>query len=321
MLGQLNAFLQKWMPLFTPLSLVIGVLLADAGSHLLFLIPWLFIFMTFVGSLSMNFQSFRTVKQHPWTIVIVLLILHGVMPLWAYILSSLVFHDHLLTVGFVLAVAAPTAITSMIWVSVCGGGVALCLAIILIDTLLAPFFMPVIMHFVVGESITIDTMALMLDLIWMVVVPSIAAILLHEWTKGKIHQRWSPTLAPFQKICLFLVVMINSSAIAPYVQQMNKELFLVILFVLVMAMSGYVVSFLLAHFIWRDRDVVTTVLFTGGMRNIAVAVVIATTYFPPKAIMPVVFGMLFQQVLASFVSKFVTRYKQRDGASAAAHSS
>ncbi|WP_241747152.1 hypothetical protein [Lysinibacillus sphaericus] len=45
------------------------------------------------------------------------------------------------------------------------------------------------------------------------------------------------------------------------------------------------------------------------MRNIAVGVVIATTYFPPKTVMPVVFGMLFQQALASFFSRIVEQYQ------------
>ena len=43
------------------------------------------------------------------------------------------------------------------------------------------------------------------------------------------------------------------------------------------------------------------------MRNIAVGVIVATTYFPCKVAMPVVFGMLFQQVLASVFSKMVTK--------------
>ena len=51
----------------------------------------------------------------------------------------------------------------------------------------------------------------------------------------------------------------------------------------------------------------TAFLFTAGMRNIALGVVIATTYFPSKVAMPVVFGMLFQQVLAAVVFR-VNKY-------------
>ncbi|MFC9538660.1 hypothetical protein ACFTQ7_02105 [Lysinibacillus sp. NPDC056959] len=50
MLNSFNKYLQKWMPILTPLSLVMGVLLRNVGHQLLFLMPWLFAFMTFAGS-------------------------------------------------------------------------------------------------------------------------------------------------------------------------------------------------------------------------------------------------------------------------------
>ncbi len=78
-----------------------------------------------------------------------------------------------------------------------------------------------------------------------------------------------------------------------------------------MAISGYVLCLILGHYLWKDVSIITTFVFTGGMRNIAVGVVIATTYFPPKVVMPVVFGMLFQQVLAAQFSKILEKYKEK----------
>ena len=42
MVQQLNQFMQRYMPILTPVSLVIGVLMEQIGSHLLFLVPILF---------------------------------------------------------------------------------------------------------------------------------------------------------------------------------------------------------------------------------------------------------------------------------------
>ncbi|RKJ70246.1 hypothetical protein D7X33_23175, partial [Butyricicoccus sp. 1XD8-22] len=56
---------------------------------------------------------------------------------------------------------------------------------------------------------------------------------------------------------------------------------------------------------------VTSFVFAGGMRNIAVGVVIASTYFPAKVAMPVVFGMMFQQVLAAQFSRVIEIYKEK----------
>lgn len=311
MLANLNGRLQKLMPILTPLSLIIGVFLEDFGGHLLFLVPWIFAFMTFASSLSMNFQGLRSFTKYPWVILMTIAFLHILMPIWAYFVSSILFDDHLLTIGFILSVAVPTGVTSFIWASICRGHLALCLSIILIDTILSPIVLPLLVHFVVGQKIEIDTMSIMIDLLWMIVLPSIAAVLLNEWTKGKINETLGKPLAPFQKISVFLIVMINSSTIAPYLKNITWEIFGIIVVVLLIAISGYTMCLVFGHFLFKDPEVITSVVFTGGMRNIAVGVVVASTYFPPKVVMPVVFGMLFQQVLASQFGRILEKYRER----------
>lgn len=299
MLARINQWLQKMMPIFTPLSLVIGVLLDDWMIPLLFLVPWLFAFMTFAGSLSMNLSAFKSFKKYSVIIVVTIAFLHIVMPLWAYFIAELLFNDPLYTLGFVLAVAVPTGVTSFIWVSVTRGNLALCLSIILIDTVLSPVVMPAIIHVVAGDAVHVDIQPMMIDLLLMVVLPSIAGVLFNEWTHERVSKTLAATLAPFSKLSLFLIVMINSSAIAPYVMDMSIEVLQIIAVVFIVALCGYVICYIVGKAIWKEHDVVTTFVFTGGMRNISAGVVLATTYFPGKVVMPVVFGMLFQQILAS----------------------
>lgn len=311
MLDNLNKRLTKLMPILTPVSLIIGVLIADIGSQLMFLVSWLFAFMTFAGSLTLNFNSLTSFIKYPYVILLTIAVLHIVMPLWAYLLSTLVFDDHLLTIGFILSVAVPTGVTSFIWVSISRGNKALCLSIILIDTLLSPIIMPLVVYFAVGKSIDIDTSSLTLDLLWMIVLPSVLAMILNQYTHGKIEENLGKKLAPFSKIALFLIVMINSSIIAPYVKNMSWDLARIIVLVFIVAISGYILWFLIGHFVWKDPTLVSTLVFTGGMRNIAVGIVIASSYFPPRVALPVVFGMLFQQVIASQFSRIVEKYREK----------
>ncbi|MFJ6209531.1 bile acid:sodium symporter family protein [Lysinibacillus sp. NPDC092081] len=313
MLNSFNNYLQEWMPVLTPLSLVIGVLLGNVGHQFLFLMPWLFAFMTFVGSLNMNFEGLKSIQKYPKVILIVIAFLHLIMPIWAYFVSTVIFHDHLLTIGFVLAVAIPTGVTSFIWVNICKGHLALCLAIILIDTLISPVVIPTLLHVVVGKTIEINTTGLILDLFWMIVVPSLVGVAMNEFTKGNITLTLGKKLAPFAKLSLFCIVMINGSSIASYIKNISWELVCIILIVFILAVSGYVLCLVLGHILWKNLSIVTMFVFTGGMRNISIGVVIATTYFPAKAVMPVVFGMLFQQVLASFFSRVMEKYQRKFG--------
>ena len=307
MLEQLNTFLQKYIAILTPLSLVLGVLLESIGQHLLFLVSWLFAFMTFTGSLNMKFKDVKIFVKHPALILFSIIFLHLLMPLWAYFLATVIFDDHLLTIGFVLSVAVPIGVSSVIWINMCKGNLPLGLSIILIDTLLSPFIIPAMLYIVSGEKIELDVASLIFNLILMIVLPTILGILVNELSRGEIPKKYGKKLAPFSKLCLFAVVMINSSTIAPYLKDFNLHLISVLLLVLVVAGSGYVFALLIGRYVLKDYSVMTTLVFTGGMRNIAVGVIVATTYFPSKVAMPVVFGMLFQQVLASLFSKLVTK--------------
>ena len=307
MLEKLNTFLQKYIAILTPLSLVLGVLLENIGQHLLFLVSWLFAFMTFTGSLNMKFKDVKIFVKHPALILFSIIFLHLLMPLWAYFLATVIFDDHLLTIGFVLSVAVPIGVSSVIWINMCKGNLPLGLSIILIDTLLSPFIIPAMLYVVSGEKIELDVASLIFNLILMIVLPTILGILVNELSKGEIPKKYGKKLAPFSKLCLFAVVMINSSTIAPYLNDFNVQLISVLLLVLVVAGSGYVFALLIGRYVLKDYSVMTTLVFTGGMRNIAVGVIVATTYFPSKVAMPVVFGMLFQQVLASLFSKLVTK--------------
>ena len=47
------------------------------------------------------------------------------------------------------------------------------------------------------------------------------------------------------------------------------------------------------------------------MRNISAGAVLATTYFPAAVAVPVVLGMLFQQMLASFFGYSLDKYYHR----------
>lgn len=312
MLDKINIFLQKYIVILTPLSLVLGVIFEDVGKHLVFLVGWMFAFMTFAGSLHMKFKDVNVFVKNPFLIVFTIIFLHILMPLWAYFLSNLFFDDHMLTIGFVLSVAIPTGVTSVIWITLCKGSVPLGLSIILIDTLLAPVVMPLLLYLVSGESIQLDTTSLITSLILMIVLPTIVGILVNELSKGKIPKKIGKSIAPFSKLCMFGVIMINSHAVAPYVKKWDWHVVAVLLLVLTISLSGYTFSLWIGRFMLKGSSNMTTFVFTGGMRNIAVGVVIATTYFPSKVVMPVVFGMLFQQVLASLFSKIVPKNKMKN---------
>jgi len=305
MLQKMNAFLGKWMPLLTPVSVFIGVLLASVLHHAAFLVPWIFAIMTFVGSLTSNFQSVKYTITHPLSLLLTLAILHIVTPLWAFLIGHLFFQGDAYTItGLTLAVVIPTGITSVIWVSLYKGNIALTLAIILLDTLLSPFLVPLSMSLFVGEAVELEVWGMMKGLLGMIVLPSIAGMLVNQFSKEKA-KAWNQTLSPFSKIGLALVVSINSSVVAPYLRNIDKKFLQVTLTIFIIALSGYFFAWILGILTRRRKEEIVAMIYSGGMRNISAGAVLAVSFFPPAAAVPVVIGMLFQQILAALYGYFI----------------
>lgn len=309
MLQRMNKQLEKIMPLITPTGVVLGVLLSAYLKDFSFLIPWIFAFMTFAGSLSSNFKSLKEALVHPFPIFIAMLILHVFMPIWAWGIGHVAFNGDMYTItGLVLAMVIPTGVTSFIWVSIYKGNLPMTLSIILIDTLLSPLIVPLTLELFIGQKVELDTIAIMKGLLSMIVIPSVLGMFLNEITKGKIEDQLGTKLAPFSKISLGFVVMLNGAIVAPYLRHIDLKLVSITLLVLFMALTGYLFSFLIGRLIKSDRDTVVSLTFTGGMRNISAGAVIAVSYFPAAVAVPVVVGMLFQQVLASVNGHFLNQY-------------
>lgn len=302
MLLAVNRVLNRMMPLITPLSVLAGILCGSALSSYTFLSPWLFAFMTFAGSISLGFKDFVNVLKKPLPLFTCIFILHIAMPLVALGVGHVLYPaDGYTITGLVLAAVIPTGISSFIWVSIYKGNTALTLSIILIDTLLAPFVVPGVLSVLIGTNVELDTWSMMNSLFWMIVVPSLLGMVLNEWSKGAVAPKWSPRLNPFSKLFMAIVIMINGSVISPYLAEISLHLVGLAVVIVLMASTGYAICFLTAKILrWNEADEVA-LIFNGGMRNISAGAVLAVSYFAPPVAVPVVLGMVFQQLLASIV--------------------
>ncbi len=311
MLYKVNRQLEKWMPVITPISVLTGVLLADNLLSLTFLIPWLFAFMTLTGSLGSSFSSLKGVIKKPLPLFVIILLLHLVMPSVAWLIGQGFYPDNHLTItGFVLASVIPTGITSFMWVTIYKGNIALALSIILFDTMLSPFLVPITLSFFVGQNVQINVMDIMSGLLFMVVIPSLLGMMTNHLTKGR-SVKVGKMLSPFSKLSLASVIMINGAVISPYLKEFNVNLLIIGLTVFILACIGYVIAWGFGILLKRDRETQVVMLFTGGMRNISAGAVIAVQYFPPAVAVPVVLGMLFQQILASLFGFLFNLFDQK----------
>lgn len=303
-----NRFIEKYMFLVTPICLVIGVSFPEQAGKLVFLVPYIFAFMTFCGSLNSRFRDVACVFKHPLPLAATLLMIHLLLPFTACALGNLFFSQHpYLITGLVLEFVVPSAVVSFMWVSIYRGSGSFTLSVVLTDTLLAPFLVPLSLKLFVSSSVQMDALGMMRELLFMIAIPAVLALTLNQVTKGAYQKELSKRLAPFGKLALIFVVCANSSKVAPFIRHMIPLLFAAAAAVFVVAVFGYAAGWLGGILLKQNREYTVSMMFNTGMRNISAGAVIAAAYFPAEVMFPVMIATLFQQVLAAFYAQLFVR--------------
>lgn len=308
MLQRLNRFLEKWMFLVTPCCLAAGVLFPSVAGLGVPYVPLVFAFMTFIGGLKSSFRDIAAVFRSPLPLLACLVTLHLVLPAAACGLGRLLFPDNPNVVtGMVLEFSVPAAVVGLMWVSIYRGNSPLSLALVILDTLLAPFLIPLTLRLLVGSQVAIDTSRMMEELIFMIALPALLAMVLNQLSRDRVKETWPARLAPYSKFCLIFVVTANSSEVAPYIRHLNAQRLLAAGCILLLATCGYVIGWLLALLFRQPHDITVSMIYGAGMRNISAGAVIASTYFPAEVVFPVMIGTLFQQILAALFGMLSAR--------------
>ncbi|MFC0472087.1 bile acid:sodium symporter family protein [Halalkalibacter kiskunsagensis] len=311
MLHRLNAFLQYWLPYLTPVTVVLGVTILSGASSFSYLVQWIFAFISFSSCLMLKLQDVKKTISHPLPIIVCLFILQLVIPLLAFGLGTSFFNGDVYTItGLVLAFSIPTGVITLMWVSIFKGNTAVTLAIVLCNTMLSPILVPFTLNILLGAKVTMDASGLMLGLLWMVVVPSLLGLCVNQVIKEK-SIKLGTTLAPFSKICMLLVILLNSAVVSPYFKQVNVKIVMIGLLVFMIACFGYVIGLLVARMFRWEKDVAISLAFNSGMRNSGVGSALAITFFPPAVAFPIVIAIVFQQFLASVAGRLAHKYFDR----------
>ena len=303
---RINRILEKAMPLLTPLGVAMGVLLPLAFSRLRPLVPWLFGTITLAGALKLRARELGGALSTPLPLLFFFVTAHILMPLVVLLLSSLVFRNDPDTVsGYVLLYSVPVAVTSFIWVSIFRGDLALTLALILMDTILAPVVAPGTVRLLLGTSVKLDMTGMAVSLLCMVAIPTILGVVLNEISRGKIPALISPWLTPFSKVCMVMVIAANSSAVASQVRPDNPRIWVIMAVCILFSGMGFICGKFtsLAGKLKKEKQI--SLFFASGLRNTSAAMTLGTQFFPASAALPAVLGIMFQQTIAAIMGRIM----------------
>ena len=298
-----NAWLGKKMFLLVLSALIIGFILKVPDSSLVRgLLVSLFAYMTFVTSLGTSLKSFVQVIGKPWIPIFILLLIHIVTPIAAWLLGNLFYSDApQMKLGLLVAAAIPVGVTSVMWTALAQGNIPISLVAVTLDTIIVPALLPVYFNIIIGQTVDINYISLVIQLLLMVTIPSIAGMLFFDWTGGKTAGFSKGVGGITSKLALFIIMLFNGSLVSPAISWSIDTVQMIIV-ALIMVISAYALGYTGSLCIPnRSRDITMAMIYSVGMRNASCGLVIAITYFPPAVAVPIALLMLFQQPIAAVI--------------------
>ena len=305
--NRLNRRFERIMPFITPAGVIIALIFGRFFVPLKPLVNILFGLMTFFGAMKISTDDILDAFKRPVFILAYAIASFIIMPLLAELISITAFSaERIVGSGYNLVRAVPTAVVGSVWATMFHGNLTVSLAILLLDTLLAPLITPFMLSLFTGAVIQIDTLGMMRSLCLMVVIPFILGLIFNRFFHKEIKEYIGPITNPISKILFFSEIIINVSQVSErIVKGASWSYILVIAAALILSALGFIIGHLTSRAFRLGRKEDVSVTFAVALRNTNAALVLAIGFLPELASLPIIFSIVIQQTLAAIVGKAI----------------
>lgn len=242
--------------------------------------------------LTLTPADFRRIIERPRDVVIGALAQWLVMPLLAYALVVTLGIPQEVGIGLILVGAAPGGTASNVMTYLGRGDVALSVTITSLTTIAAPLVMPAWIVALAGEQITVTFGQLSETIIWVVLVPVVAGLMLRI-----VLDRYVPTvskigLSVFPAISVIAIVAIVAAVVGLNVEDILTASGIALLAVVMHNGLGLGAGYGVGKLTGMAEDRARACAFEVGLQNSGLAVALAIAFFDPiAALIPALFSV------------------------------
>lgn len=314
----LIAFIERHFAVLGVTFLIVGVLAGERVAGLAFAIPWFMGVLMFSSALGLQLKDLNCLRGKPWILPVILVLLHLVMPLMAMGITTLLRLPLEAVMGFVILAVIPISATGIVWITVYRGNVTLGMAIILADTICAPFIIPYVLAFLFGADVHMDPARMLRGLFWMLFFPTILALVCNRVSHGELQRRAGKPIAFLGKLAVLAIFFTNGGVVSPYMREFDPLFIWIFATNLALAAFWFLFAFGVGRFLFGRKEDVLAFMLTAAMRGATTGMVIAMSYFPPLTTLTVVFNMLFMQPMGAWAGKVARQRLDKEDAGGAA---
>lgn len=235
--------------------------------------PLLQIIMFGMGT-SLSVKDFSAVARMPKGVIAGVLCHYIIMPLVAFVITLIFPFPPEIAAGIILVGSCPNGLASNVMTYLAKANLALSVTLTAISTFLAPFVTPFFMNMLGGQYIAVDIGKMMLEIVYITIIPIVAGLVFNHFLHGKFKVLDSiMPLLSMGGIALIIVVITASGrdnllAVGP----------LLIVAVLMHNMSGYFLGYWSSRLLLRMPEVdCRTIAIEVGLQNAGLASGLANT--------------------------------------------
>ena len=300
---RISKFIADYMGVLVLLAAVVALIWPGTfnGVKPTVINPLLGVIMFGMG-MTLRWEDFRVVFSRPKDVIIGCLAQFTVMPLLAWLLARAFSLDEALTVGVVLVGCCPGGTASNVITYLAKGDLALSVGMTGVSTLLAPVLTPLLVWLLAGKTVDVDVAAMFLSILWVVILPIVAGLLMKRLLP-KLTEQATAYLPALSSLVIAAIVLIIIAASA---DRLLSGGLVIIAVVMLHNIGGLSVGYLIARLLglsWPKRKALSIEV---GMQNSGLASSLATLHFAayPMATIPGAVFSVWHNISGGIVARF-----------------
>ncbi|MGF1734677.1 bile acid:sodium symporter family protein [Photobacterium satsumensis] len=275
MIGRITQLFPVWAVIFALLAYISPGLFVELKAQI---VPLLTIIMLAMG-ISLSPKDFLNVVQHKKAVGVGVVLQFLIMPLTALLISALLGFSTELTVGMVLVGSVAGGTSSNVMAFLAKGNVALSISMTAISTLLGVILTPLLVEFLVGETVDVPVSAMLMSLVKIVLIPVGIGLLINSFAQkavAKVH-----ALLPL--VSMVAIVLIVAIVVALNADNLSQVGPMVALAVILHNGIGLAAGYYSCRILGFSESTCRTIAFEVGLQNSGLATALAMKFFSPAS--------------------------------------
>lgn len=312
----------KWLATYTSLFIIAIAIFA-------FFLPDVFSWVTgytqtiilgiimLTMGLTLTTQDFKILASRPLDIFIGACAQYTIMPLVAWSLTRLFHLDPSLSIGIILVGCCPGGVSSNIMSFLCKGDIAFSVGMTTASTLLAPFVTPLLVLWLAGKSVDVDTYGMFINILIVTIIPVAIGFGLNVWLGAKKEFKTVQSLMPgLSVICLACIVGgVIFSVHEPLISNGLQLFLLTFAVVFCHNSTGYLLGYLIGVVFRFSRAKKRTISIEVGMQNAGLATNLSSNFFMatnPLAVVPCAISCVWHSISGTILAGLFVKFGKKE---------